>query len=137
DAHRPKASDDEAQARAVAQELGQLALALEMAGAVLFAVKTWSAVTLVVWVRLRTEAVSVFVWMARAWRSLLAMTAVLAAGSLAWVALAPRMSWRVQSSVSAATFATCAAYALLTAVRWRMRRAPATRSYVPSPFRVR
>ena len=33
DAHRPKASDDETQARAVAQELGQLALALEMAGA--------------------------------------------------------------------------------------------------------
>ena len=99
--------------------------------------KTWSAVTLVCWVRLRTEAVGVFLWMSRGWRALLLTSAALIGGVVAWVIVAPRLTWRMQSAVSAATFATCAAFALLTAIRWRMRRAPATRSYVPSPFRAR
>lgn len=115
----------------------QLSVPLEMAGAVLFAAKTWAAVTLVVWIRLRTESIGVFVWMARAWRSLLAMTAMLAGSVFAWPTLAPHVSEQVLSLISAATFAACAAFTLGLSVRWHRRRAPAARSYVPSPFRGR
>jgi uncharacterized membrane protein len=87
-------------------------------------------------VRLRTARVGVFTWMVRAWRSLSFATLVFAMCVGAWAIAASKLPWRLQWAVSTATFASCAGFAMLTALRWRFRRAPAVRSYLPSPFRA-
>ena len=114
----------------------QASVPLQMTGAVLFAIKTWGAVAAVCWIRLRTARVGVFTWMVRAWRSLGVATGVFVAMAVAWALVSSRLPWRLQWAVSMVTFASFAGFSLLTSLRWRFRRAPAMRSYLPTPFRA-